>query len=74
MSNDFRENGHASQPEDSAVEQLPADLEAIYEQLARDSEGWARRLPEATTLQGYSRALATGTVTVGIPGSTESPP
>ena len=64
MANEFGENGHGHAPgrvgEDVAIERLPADLEAIYDQLARDSVGWARRVPQAAPLQAYVRALGAG--------------
>ena len=64
MSDGFREYGHTGSREDVAVERLPADLEAIYDRLARDGESWAWRLPEAAPLQDYLHALGAGEVTV----------
>ena len=60
MSDDLREDDGARHPEDGAVERLPAHLEAIFDQLAHDSEGWAQRLPEASSLQDYARAITRG--------------
>ncbi len=71
MSDDLREDDGARHPEDGAVERLPADLEAIFDQLAHDSEGWARRLPEASSLQEYARAMATGTAPVHATAPTD---
>ena len=63
-SDDFRRHGHVGGVEDAAVERPPADLAAIYDRLARDSEGWTRRLPAATPLQEYLRALSVEEVPV----------
>ncbi len=64
MSENFSENGHARGLEDAAVDQLPADLVAIYERLTRDSASWARQLPAAEPLQGYLRELGTDVATM----------
>lgn len=64
MSDDFRENGHVHGHEDVAVGPLPADLQAIYDRLERDSEVWTRRLPTAEPLYGYLRALGARNATV----------
>lgn len=66
MSDDFRENGHVRALEDTATDQLPADLEAIYNRLAWDSAGWARRLPNAAPLQDYLRVLSKQEATVDV--------
>ena len=58
FSDDFRKHGHVGGVEDVGVERPPADLAAIYDRLARDSAGWARRLPAVEPLQDYLRALS----------------
>lgn len=63
MSDGRHQNGHLhGLPGDGndETELLPLDLEAIHEQLLRDSDGWNRRLPEADALAGYARALPMG--------------
>ena len=64
FSDDFRKPGHMGGVEDVGVERPPADLAAIYDRLARDSAGWARRLSAATPLQEYLRALSKEVVPV----------